>query len=85
MLNSILKPLLILLHLLVLLQRERKFEQALKTNRGFVIKKMRPDGACLFRAVGMLVIIVPICVTFCEEPNVLEIVSGLIRLLVPKS
>ena len=28
------------------------FEEALKRDRGLVIKKMRPDGACLFRAVG---------------------------------
>ena len=33
-------------------QREHQFELALKKERGFVIKKMRPDGACLFRAVG---------------------------------
>ena len=34
------------------LQTERQFEQALKATRGLMIKKMRPDGACLFRAVG---------------------------------
>lgn len=33
-------------------QLERRFEQALKEKRGFVIKKMGEDGACLFRAVG---------------------------------
>ena len=33
---------------------ERQFEQALKATRGLMIKKMRPDGACLFRAVGEL-------------------------------
>ena len=32
-------------------KNERKFELLLKKERGFVIKKMRPDGACLFRAV----------------------------------
>ena len=31
---------------------ERQFEQALKEKKGFVIKKMAQDGACLFRAVG---------------------------------
>ncbi|PVD25049.1 hypothetical protein C0Q70_15546 [Pomacea canaliculata] len=31
---------------------ERRFEQALKEKRGFVIKKMGEDGACLFRAVA---------------------------------
>ena len=36
-------------------QRERLFEQALKKERGFIIKKMEPDGACLFRAVGVCV------------------------------
>ena len=50
-----------------LLQRERKFEQTLKTNRGFVIKKMRPDGACLFRAVGMPMISVPISYVLCSR------------------
>ena len=33
-------------------QLERQFEQALKKSRGMVIHKMKPDGACLFRAVG---------------------------------
>lgn len=33
-------------------QMERQFEQTLKATRGLMIKKMRPDGACLFRAVG---------------------------------
>ena len=28
------------------------FEQTLKKERGFVIKKMESDGACLFRAIG---------------------------------
>ena len=36
-------------------QTERQFEQTLKASRGLMIKKMRPDGACLFRAVGELV------------------------------
>lgn len=31
---------------------ERQFEQALKEKKGFIIKKMAQDGACLFRAVG---------------------------------
>lgn len=31
---------------------ERQFEQALKEKKGFVIKKMAQDGACLFRAVA---------------------------------
>lgn len=35
------------------------FEEALKRDRGLIIKKMRPDGACLFRAVGELVLISP--------------------------
>ena len=33
-------------------QKEEIFERELKERRGFVIKKMVPDGACLFRAVG---------------------------------
>ena len=33
-------------------QLEREFEQALKKSRGMVIHRMKPDGACLFRAVG---------------------------------
>ena len=37
---------------LTLFQTERQFEQTLKASRGLMIKKMRPDGACLFRAVG---------------------------------
>ena len=39
------------------------FEQALKKERGFIIKKMEPDGACLFRAVGALYVCV--CVRTC--------------------
>ena len=39
----------------ILSQRECQFEQALKSATGMIIKKMRPDGACLFRAVGELV------------------------------
>ena len=35
-----------------ILQLERQFEQALKKSRGMVIHRMKPDGACLFRAVG---------------------------------
>lgn len=31
---------------------ERQFEQALKEKKGFIVKKMGQDGACLFRAVG---------------------------------
>lgn len=31
---------------------ERQFEQALKEKKGYVIKKMAQDGACLFRAVA---------------------------------
>ncbi|KAK3746035.1 hypothetical protein QZH41_012978 [Actinostola sp. cb2023] len=31
---------------------ERQFEQALKDKKGFVIKRMAEDGACLFRAVA---------------------------------
>lgn len=33
-------------------EMERQFEQALKEKKGFVIKKMAQDGACLFRAVA---------------------------------
>ena len=40
------------LFLLDFLKMERQFEQALKEKKGFVIKKMAQDGACLFRAVG---------------------------------
>lgn len=36
----------------IFLQLEQWFEQALKENKGFIIKKMGEDGACLFRAVG---------------------------------
>lgn len=31
---------------------ERQFENALRKERGLIIKKMRPDGACLFRAIA---------------------------------
>ncbi|KAM7428611.1 OTU domain-containing protein 5 [Porites harrisoni] len=31
---------------------ERQFEQALKEKKGFIVKKMGQDGACLFRAVA---------------------------------
>ncbi|CAI8009657.1 OTU domain-containing protein 5, partial [Geodia barretti] len=34
------------------LELERQFEQALKKSRGMVIHRMKPDGACLFRAVA---------------------------------
>lgn len=33
-------------------QQEHWFEKALTEKKGFVIKKMKEDGACLFRAVG---------------------------------
>lgn len=33
-------------------QQEHWFEKALCEKKGFVIKKMKEDGACLFRAVG---------------------------------
>ncbi|XP_076863314.1 OTU domain-containing protein 5b [Brachyhypopomus gauderio] len=33
-------------------QQEQWFEKALKEKKGFVIKKMKEDGACLFRAVA---------------------------------
>ncbi|KRX19764.1 OTU domain-containing protein 5, partial [Trichinella nelsoni] len=33
-------------------QLDRNFEDALKTAKGFIIKKMKADGACLFRAVA---------------------------------
>ena len=36
------------------LDLEQWFEDNLKEKKGFVLKKMREDGACLFRAVGML-------------------------------
>ena len=42
----------IIISLFSLFQMERQFEQTLKATRGLMIKKMRPDGACLFRAVG---------------------------------
>ncbi|XP_015778420.1 PREDICTED: OTU domain-containing protein 5-B-like [Acropora digitifera] len=32
-------------------EMERQFEQALKEKKGYIIKKMSQDGACLFRAV----------------------------------
>jgi len=34
-------------------QLERTFAEALKSARGFYVKEMVQDGACLFRAVGM--------------------------------
>lgn len=34
------------------MKMERQFEQALKDKKGFIIKKMAQDGACLFRAVA---------------------------------
>lgn len=36
----------------VCVQQEHWFEKALREKKGFVIKKMKEDGACLFRAVG---------------------------------
>ena len=36
---------------IIYLQRERRFEKQLQ-KKGFIIKQMCPDGACLFRAVG---------------------------------
>jgi len=41
---------------LPLLQQEHWFEKALQEKKGFVIKKMKEDGACLFRAVGGYII-----------------------------
>ena len=35
-----------------LVEKEKDFEMMLKEKRGFVIKRMEEDGACLFRAVG---------------------------------
>nr|XP_029131127.1 OTU domain-containing protein 5-A-like isoform X2 [Labrus bergylta] len=35
-------------------EQEHWFEKALTEKKGFVIKKMKEDGACLFRAVGEL-------------------------------
>ena len=43
-----------ILAVLFMLQKEEIFEVELKERRGFIIKKMVPDGACLFRAVGMM-------------------------------
>ncbi|KAL8164249.1 UNVERIFIED_CONTAM: hypothetical protein K2H54_048161 [Gekko kuhli] len=31
---------------------EHRFEKALREKKGFIIKQMKEDGACLFRAVG---------------------------------
>lgn len=36
-------------------QLEAWFEKTLKEKKGWVIKKMGEDGACLFRAVGMFI------------------------------
>ena len=36
----------------IFLQLEKWFENAIKEKKGFTIKKMGEDGACLFRAVG---------------------------------
>lgn len=47
------------------LKMERQFEQALKEKKGFIIKRMGEDGACLFRSVGkfssilLLTLIIP--------------------------
>lgn len=38
--------------IVVLSQSERLFEQALKKESGYIVRKMKKDGACLFRAVG---------------------------------
>uniref|UniRef100_A0A674HN39 ubiquitinyl hydrolase 1 n=1 Tax=Taeniopygia guttata TaxID=59729 RepID=A0A674HN39_TAEGU len=34
------------------LQQEHRFEKALREKKGFIIKRMKEDGACLFRAVA---------------------------------
>lgn len=41
-----------LMHVSPCFQQEHWFEKALGEKKGFVIKKMKEDGACLFRAVG---------------------------------
>ena len=43
--------------MLILFQKEELFEVQLKERRGFIIKKMVPDGACLFRAVGKMCVL----------------------------
>ena len=45
---------IIIMSVCFVFQMECQFEQALKSTTGLIIKKMRPDGACLFRAVGEL-------------------------------
>ena len=40
--------------LFCLFQLEKWFETTLKEKKGFIIKKMGEDGACLFRSVGGL-------------------------------
>lgn len=37
------------------LKKERKFEEKLNKSKGWIIKRMKEDGACLFRAVGAFV------------------------------
>jgi hypothetical protein len=44
-------------------QDEIHFEKELKEKRGFIIKKMSEDGACLFRAVGQ-------CFTFALKSRI---------------
>jgi len=41
-----------------LFQLEKWFEEAIKEKRGFSIKKMGEDGACLFRAVGKSLVVI---------------------------
>ena len=51
------------------------FEVELKERRGFIIKKMVPDGACLFRAVGMKIFLFMIS---CQPSKIL--VSSLVTI-----
>jgi len=35
-------------------ERERSFERNMRKLNGLFIRKMKPDGACLFRAIGKI-------------------------------
>lgn len=50
--SHLLLPLCVCVCMCVSVQQEHWFEKALREKKGFVIKKMKEDGACLFRAVG---------------------------------
>ena len=52
------------------------FEQTLKKERGFVIKKMESDGACLFRAIGECWACYPLTIGECWADTTSELCSA---------